>query len=59
MQDAVWVAANSAELLAAGQVPLLKFEIYVGAEWINLCNMPNERLTDGRLEEWLTPTNLQ
>lgn len=31
-----------AELRAAGQEPLLKVEIWVGAAWINLCNLGGE-----------------
>lgn len=42
MQDAVWVNAHQAELRAAGQIPKLKVEIWVGAAWINLCNLGGE-----------------
>lgn len=48
------------QLLAAGQQPLIKLEIYVNTDWIepwvNLCDTPTERdrqaLTDGGLELW-------
>jgi len=58
MQDAVWVGANSALLLAAGQVPLVKFEIYVDSNWINICDLPGEKLIDRGLNVWTSATNL-
>lgn len=47
MQDVAWVAANSAELLAAGQVPLMKVEINIGGAWKNLSSLDGENYIQG------------
>lgn len=36
------------QLLVAGQVPLMKFEIYVGAAWVNLCDLDSKNY----VEDW-------
>ena len=57
---------TTAQLLAVGQEPLIKIEIYVNGSWVepwvNLCDAPTERvaerLTDGAMEIWTSATNL-
>lgn len=46
------------EFLAAGQQPLIKFEIDVDDAWINICDI-NEHVIDGGFEQWLSATDLK
>ena len=39
---------TTTQLLASGQEPLAKFEIYVGAAWVNLCALDGKNY----LEDW-------
>lgn len=47
-----------AQLLAAGQEPLVKLEFYVDPHWINICDLLIEKLVDGGLNIWTTATDL-
>ena len=39
---------TNAQLLASNQEPKLKLEIYVGAAWVNLCNLDSKDY----VEDW-------
>ena len=48
---------DPAEFLAAGQEPLIKFEICVGDKWINLNDFPTDFVLNGDFEDWASPTD--
>ncbi|MBA7465160.1 hypothetical protein ES707_00322 [subsurface metagenome] len=48
MQDTEWVNAHLTELLAPGQIPLMKLEIEVGADnWVNLSALEGKNYVEG------------
>ena len=51
---------TAAQLRAAGQESLMKFEAYISDAWVNLCDIPvkTEKLTDGGLESWSDENHL-
>ena len=51
-------SVTTSQLLQADQTALMKFEIYEGEHWKNICNVLKERLTDGAMELWDDATHL-
>ena len=51
---------TAAQLRAAGQESLMKFEAYISDAWVNLCDIPvkTEKLSDGGLENWSDENHL-
>ncbi len=43
---------TTAQLLTAGQQPLMKFEIYANGNWLDVSALEVERIVDGELEDW-------